>query len=158
MLTPRRTAIRQSSKRCRKPAVSRESIFFPWSAAPTTTRCSSPALLRLQCCSFLVATAIVTGLTNTRIQATSLAALSSLPRRWQRSPVKTPCAESFGAKRFADFRVARLDSGINEIDTLFVGQKSAFHRVDCDLLKISQRQSEGVGGSFKFLGHRGVAH
>jgi len=36
--------------------------------------------------------------------------------------------------------------------TLFCrGRKALFHRVDCYLLKIGQRQSEGVGGSFIFL-------
>ena len=67
-------------------------------------------------------------------------------------------ASVLGPKRFADSRIARLDSGINEVDTFLVGQKSAFHCVDRDFLKVVQRQSKGVRGGFEFLGHRGVAH
>lgn len=91
---------------------------------------------------------------------TSFEERSSSPKPWQLSPVRVSSTDlaSLRLERLANLRVARFDGGINEINTLFVGQKSAFHRIDCNLLKIRQRQAERVRGRFKFFGHRRVTH
>src|ERR1035438_5866711 len=46
----------------------------------------------------------------------------------------------------------------DEIAALVIRQKSALHRIDGDLLKIIEGQTEALGRGLELLGHGGTAH
>src|SRR5580658_1686357 len=68
------------------------------------------------------------------------------------------CGCRLGRDRIAGSSVARLDQRIDDFAALLVRQESALHRVDCNFFKVIERQAEGIGCSFEFLGHGGIAH
>src|SRR5215472_1336147 len=60
--------------------------------------------------------------------------------------------------RRANPRIAGLDDRIDELDAFVVGEESAFHGVDGELLKVVEPQAKGFRRCGKLFGHRRVAH
>ena len=70
----------------------------------------------------------------------------------------TRCSGSLGGARAADFGVARLDDGVDEMATLVIGEEGALHRVEGNFFEVLEGEAKGLLSGLEFVGHGGVAH